>query len=69
MSISISQINDRSISVDQDRYNTSVVSDYVDTATIKENTKFYKTNLPHDMIFNKKYASTSDEQVEVLSRE
>ena len=48
-------------------YATYFVAKYLDTATIKENLKFHKRNLPHDMIFTKEYASTGDEQVEVLS--
>ena len=36
MYIRISQLNDHSISVDQDRYSTSVVEKYLDTTTIKE---------------------------------
>ena len=55
--------------MDQARYATSVVANYIDTATIKENSKFHRTTLPHDMIFNKADANTSDEQVELLSRE
>ena len=55
--------------MDQDRYATPVFTKYLDTATIKENPKFHNTNLPHAMIFAKEYASTSDEKVEVLSRE
>ena len=39
ISIRISQLKDQSISADQDRYDTSVVSEYLDTTTIKENTK------------------------------
>ena len=35
---------------------------------MKESYNFHKTTLPHDMIFTTTYASTSDEQVEVLSR-
>ena len=31
--------------------------------------KFYKTKLPSEMIFTKEYVSTSDEQVEKLTRE
>ena len=58
-----------SISVDQDRYATSIVVKYLDTATVKSSTKFYKTTLPSDMIFTKADASTSDEQVENLTRE
>ena len=53
MSIRISQLKDRSISVDQARYATSVVEQYLDTATVKVITKFYKTTLPADMIFTK----------------
>ena len=41
----------------------------MDTATIKVSTKFYKTTLPSDMIFTKYDTSTSDEQVEKLTRE
>ena len=53
MSIRISQMKYHSISVDQDRYATSVVAKYLDTATVKASTKFYKTILPADMIFTK----------------
>ena len=67
MSIRISQIKDHSNSVDQTRYATAFVSKYLETATIKENSKYHKITLPHDMVFTKKYASTSDEQVETLS--
>ena len=59
MSIRISQMKDHSISVDQARY----------AATFNVNTKFYNTNLPADMIFTKEDVSTSDEQVEKLTRE
>ena len=69
MSIRISQLKDHSISVDQARYATSVVAKYLDTATVKVSTKFYKTTLPADMIFTKEDVSTSDEQVENLTRE
>ena len=69
MSIRISQMKDHFISVYQDRYATSVVVEYLDTATVKVITKFYKTTLPADMIFTKEYVSTSDEQVEKLTRE
>ena len=41
----------------------------MDNATIKESKKFYNTTLPSDMIFAKSDASTSDEQVENLTRE
>ena len=67
MSIIISQVKDHSISVDQDRYATSVVAKYLDTAIVKLITNFYKTTLPADMVFTKEYVSTSDEQVEKLT--
>ena len=69
MSIRISQMKNHSISVDQDRYSTSIVAKYLDTSTVKESTKFYNTTLPSDMIFTKVDASTSDEQVEKFTRE
>ena len=69
MSISISQLKDDSISVDQDRYATSIVVKYLGTATLKVGNKFYKTTLPSDMIFTKEDVSTSDEKVERLTRE
>ena len=68
MSISISHLKDHSISVYQARYATAFVAKYIDTATVKEGTHFYKITLPYDMILAKDYASTSDEQVENLSR-
>ena len=58
-----------SISVDQARYATSIVVKYLDTATVKVSTKFYRTALPADMIFTKEDVSTSDEQAEKLTRE
>ena len=51
MSISVSQLKDHYITVDQDRYDTSVVAKYLDTTTIKENPKSHMTNLHHDMVF------------------
>ena len=54
MSISISQLKDHSISVDQARYSTSIVAKYLDTATVKVSNKFYKIKLPADIIFTKK---------------
>ena len=68
MSIIISQIKDNSISVDQAIYATSILSKYLDTSTVKTCTKFYKTTLSYDIIFNKSYAYTNDEQVEKLTR-
>ena len=67
MSIIISQLRDHSISVDQSRYVTSVVANYLDTVTIEQNSNFHKTSLLHDMILTKEYASTSDENVGLLS--
>ena len=63
MSISISQLKDHSIYVDQARYATYIVAKYLDTATVKVSNKFYKTTLSADMIFTKEDVSTSDEQV------
>ena len=51
MSIRISQLKAHSISADKARYSTSVAENYLDTATIKENSKFHKTTSPHAMIF------------------
>ena len=53
MSIQISQLKDHSIYVDQARYATSIVAKYLNTATVKVSTKFYKKSLPADMIFTK----------------
>ena len=63
MSIRISQLNDNSISVDHARYITSIVTKYLDTATVKVIRKFYKTTFPDDMISTKEDVSTSDEHV------
>ena len=60
MRIIISQIKDHSISVDQVRYATSIVSKYLDTAAVKVSTKCYKTTFPADMIFTKEDVSISD---------
>ena len=68
MSIIISQMRDHSIYVDQARYATYIVAKYLYTATVKASTKFYKTTLPSDMIFTKADTSTSDEQVENLTK-
>ena len=62
-------MKDHSISVDQARYATSINVKYLDTATVKASTKFYNTTLPSDMIFTKNDASTSDEQVDNLTKE
>ena len=42
-----------SIFVDQAIYATSIVAKYLDTATVKVITKFYKTTFLSDMIFTK----------------
>ena len=55
--------------MDKARYATSIVAKYLDTSTVKEITKFYKTTFPPDIIFKKYDTSTSDEQVEKLNRE
>ena len=68
MSIRIYQMKDHSISVDQDIYATSIVAKYLGTCIVKTSTKFYTTTLPYDLIFNKSDASTSDKQVENLTR-
>ena len=44
MSITIYQMKDHSISVDQDRYATSIFEKYLDTATVKTGKKHYKPN-------------------------
>ena len=62
-------MKDFSISVDQDRYATSIVAKYLNTAIVKASTNIYKTTLSYDMIFTKYDTSTSDEQVEKLTRE
>ena len=54
MSIRISQLKDYYISVDRSIYATSIVAKYLDTATVKVSTKFYKITLPADMILQKK---------------
>ena len=58
-----------STEMDQARYATSIVAKYLDTVTVKVSNKFYETTLPSYMIFTKEDVSTSDEQVEKLTRE
>ena len=53
MPIRIYHMKDHYISVDQAIYATSIVEKYLDTATVKVSTKFYKTTFPADMIFTK----------------
>ena len=62
-------MKDHYISMDQARYDTSIVAKYLDTATVKVSNNFYKTTLPADTIFTQEDVSTSDEQVEKLIRE
>ena len=50
--------------MDQAKYVTSIDAKYLDTATVKASTKFYKTNLPFDIIFTKTDTYTNYEQVE-----
>ena len=61
MSIIFYQMKDHSISVDQARYATSIVTNDLDTPTVKTSTKFYKTTFPSDITFTKADASTSDD--------
>ena len=69
ISTRIFQMRDHSNYVDQARYATSIVAKYLATATVKAIKKFYNTIFPSDMIFTKDDTSTSDEQVEKLTRE
>ena len=55
--------------MDQDRYAISIFVEYLDTATFKVSTKFYKTTFPYDMIFTLDYSSISDDQVDNLASE
>ena len=69
MTIMISLLKEHYISADQSRYDKCMFAKYLYTSTIKDNSKFHKSTLPHDMISTEEYASTIDEQVEVLSIE
>ena len=69
MPIRIYHMKYHSISMNKSRYATSSVAKYLDTDTVKASTKFYKTNLPSDIIFTKSDTSTSDEQVDKLTGE
>ena len=69
MSIIISQMKDHFISVDKTRYDTSIVVEYFDTATVKTSKNIYKTNFPSGLIFIKYYVSNSDEKFEKLTKE
>ena len=62
-------MKENSISVDQDRYATSIVANCLDNAKVTTSKKFYKTTLKSDTICTKDDASTSDEQVVKLTWE
>ena len=62
-------MKDHSIPVYQAIYITSIVDKYLESSTVNTSTKFYKTTLPCDMILTKDDVSTSDDQVEKLTRE
>ena len=68
MSIRISQLKHHYISANQARYATSIVAKYLDSATVQLITNVYKTTLPANIIFTKEDVSTSDEQIEKLTR-
>ena len=57
-----------SSSVYQSRYANSIVAKYLDTDTVKTSKKFYKTNFPSDIMFTNADASTSDEQVDNVTK-
>ena len=61
-------MKDHSISVYQARCATSIVDKYLDTVTVITNKCFSNTNFPSDMIFTKVDESTSDEQVDKLTK-
>ena len=61
-------MKDHSISMYQAIYATSIFAKYLDTAKVNTSKTFYKTTFPSDMIFTKSDASTSDEQVDNLTR-
>ena len=62
-------MKEHSISLYQSRYATYIVAKYMDTSAVNKCKRFYKTTFPSDMIFTKYDVSTSDEQVEKLTRE
>ena len=66
MTMRISYMKDHSISMDQDRYATSIAAKYLDNAKVKASTKCYNTTLPSDVIFTKADVSIIDEQVRSL---
>ena len=60
-------MEEHNIPVDRASYATSFVDKYLDNATVKTSTKFYKTTFPSDMIFTKASVSTSDDRVKELT--
>ena len=62
-------MKDHSISLYKARYATSIVAKYLYTAIVKLSKHFHKNTLPAGMIFTKDDTSTSDKQVENLTRE
>ena len=62
-------MKDHSISIDQAIYATSIVAKYLDTATVKTSTNFYKITFPSDVIFTQADTFTNDEKVEKLTRD
>ena len=62
-------MRDHSISVDQARYANFIADKYLDTGTFNTSKRFYKTTFPSYMKFTKADISTSDEQVDNLTRE
>ena len=68
MSIKKFQMRDHSISVYQAIYDTYIVAKYLDNVTFKRSTKVYKNIFSSDMIFTKDDASTSDDQLEKLTK-
>ena len=69
MSIRIYQMKEHYISVDKARYAIYIVAEYLDTATVYASKNVYNTTFPYNMIFTKYDASTSDDQVDKLTRE
>ena len=61
-------MKNHSISLYQARYATYILDKYLDTATVKTSTKFYKTIFPYDNILANDNESTIDEQLEKLTR-
>ena len=62
-------MKDHSIYVDWARYATSIVAKYYYTSTLKAYKQNYNNTLTSEMIFTEADVSTSDEQVEKLTRE